>query len=51
MVGEGQRVNFLRDKWCGATPLCDSFPSLFALTVSKEAWVKDVWNFLEGGRS
>ncbi|RVW29063.1 hypothetical protein CK203_091577 [Vitis vinifera] len=41
----------VKDKWCGATPLCDSFPSLFALTISKEAWVKDVWNFLEGHHS
>ena len=28
-----------------------SFPSLFALADSKEAWVEDVWIFLiEGGR-
>ena len=43
VVGNGQRVSFWKDKWCGTTPLCKSFPSLFALTTSKEAWVKDVW--------
>ena len=46
-VGNGQRVRFWRDKWCGDEPLCDSFPSLFAFSLSKEAWVVEVWN-LEG---
>ena len=44
-------MSFWRDKWCEGTPLCDFFPSLFALAVSKEAWVKDVWNVSEGGGS
>ena len=43
VVSNGQRVSFWKDKWCGTTPLCDSFPSLFALATPKEAWVKDVW--------
>ena len=42
MVGNKRRVKFWKDKWCGVIPLCDSFPTLFALVVSKEAWVKDV---------
>ncbi|RVX11683.1 Cyclin-L1-1 [Vitis vinifera] len=29
---------------CGAIPLCDSFPTLYALAVSK-----DVWSFSDGG--
>ncbi|KAL6339852.1 hypothetical protein AAG906_034940 [Vitis piasezkii] len=33
----------------GVEPLCISFPSLFALAISKDAWVADVWNF-EGKR-
>ena len=33
-------VNFWRDRGCGITLLCDSFPSLFALAPTKEAWVK-----------
>ena len=44
MVGNSQRVSFWKDIWCGATPLCVSFPSLFTLANPKEAWVKDVWN-------
>ena len=47
VVGNGQRVSFWKDKWCGTTPLCKSFPSLFALATSKEAWVKHIWTILE----
>ena len=32
------------DKWCEDEPLCESFPSLFTISSSKEAWVADVWN-------
>ena len=28
VVGNGQRVSFWKDTWCGDTPLCTSFPSL-----------------------
>ena len=37
LVGNGRRVRFWRDKWCGDSPLCVSFPSLFVLSVDKEA--------------
>ena len=42
-VGSGQRVRFWTDKWCGE-PLCESFPSLFSISLFKNAWVSDVWN-------
>ena len=51
VVGNGQRVKFWKDFWCGNEPLCVSFPSLFALAVFKYAWVKDVWCSNEGGGS
>ena len=35
-------MRFWRDRWCGDSPLCVSFPSLFALTDDKEAWVVDI---------
>ena len=41
-IGNGQRVRFWKDKWCGDFPLCVSFPSLFALFDSKEVWVVDI---------
>ena len=42
-VSSGQRVRFWTDKWCGE-PLCESFPSLFSISLFKNAWVSDVWN-------
>ncbi|RVW20629.1 4-hydroxy-tetrahydrodipicolinate reductase 2, chloroplastic [Vitis vinifera] len=46
----GRRVRFWRDRWCGDSPLCVSFPSLFALSIDKGAWVADIWDPLaEGG--
>ena len=49
IVGNGQRVSFWRDRWCGDSPLCVSFPFLFALTIDKEAWVADIWDPLAEG--
>ena len=43
-VGNGRRVRFQMDKQCGDEPLCESFPSLFSISLSKKAWVSDVWN-------
>ena len=50
-MGDGRRVRFWKDKWCGNNTLCDSFPSLYALADSKDAWVTDCWDSLgeEGG--
>ncbi|RVW41716.1 Transposon TX1 uncharacterized 149 kDa protein [Vitis vinifera] len=41
-------VRFWKDKWCGTTPLCESFPCLFALATSKEACVNGVWTTAGG---
>ena len=42
----GKRVKFWRDIWCNGVVLCDTFPSLYVLALSKkEAWVAEVWNF------
>ena len=43
-VGNGRRVRFWKDSWCGDETLCYTFPSLFALAVSKEEWVVEVWD-------
>ena len=48
-VGNSRRVSFWKDKWCGDDPLCTSFPSLFAISSAKEAWVADVWSHFGGG--
>ena len=43
-VGSGQRVRFWTNKWCGDEPLCESFSSLFSISLSENAWVLEVWN-------
>ena len=48
-VGNGRRIRFWEDKWCGDDKLCSLFPSLYAISLDKEAWVADVWSHSEGG--
>ncbi|KAJ9676777.1 hypothetical protein PVL29_022006 [Vitis rotundifolia] len=43
-VGNGRRVKFWKDKWCSDEPLCESFPSLYSISLTKDAWVSEVWN-------
>ncbi|RVW33972.1 hypothetical protein CK203_100734 [Vitis vinifera] len=42
VVGDAKKVRFWKDKWCGTIPLCETFPSLYALASYKEAWGKKV---------
>ncbi|KAJ9699260.1 hypothetical protein PVL29_008047 [Vitis rotundifolia] len=49
-VGDGQNVRFWKDKWCGTTPFCEAFPSLFVTATSKEAWANEVWTAEEERR-
>ncbi|RVW69709.1 hypothetical protein CK203_060610 [Vitis vinifera] len=45
-----RRIKFWKDRWCSEEPLCEIFPSLFALSDSKEAWLVDLWEHRgEGG--
>ena len=48
-VGNGKRIKFWKDKWCGDEPLNVSFPSLFALSNSKDAWVVELWQHSNKG--
>ena len=43
-LGNGGRLRFWKDVWCGEEALCDSFPSLYALAANKEALVVDLWD-------
>ncbi|KAL6347194.1 hypothetical protein AAG906_012775 [Vitis piasezkii] len=45
-VDNGRRTRFWLDSWCGDEALCNSFPSLFALAVSKEGGGVGVLVFL-----
>ncbi|RVW37162.1 hypothetical protein CK203_111753 [Vitis vinifera] len=41
VMGNG-RVKFWMDKWYRDEPWCVSFPSLYAIAISKEEWVEDL---------
>ena len=38
-VGNGRKVQFRKDKWCGENSLKEDFPSLYSLASSRKAWV------------
>ena len=48
-VGNGTRVQFLTDFWCGPSTLSHSFPSLFEVATDKFITVVEAWNHLDGG--
>ena len=48
MVGDGTRISFWEDTWCGDMPLCEAFPFLFALACSKRGKVDEVWDLSRG---
>ena len=42
LMGEGSRVKFYEDTWCGFNPLCTIFPHLYSLAGSKGGMVAKV---------
>ncbi|KAL6347163.1 hypothetical protein AAG906_012744 [Vitis piasezkii] len=42
VVGNGRRIKFWLNKWCGDSLLKESFPTLFAIANSKESWVANM---------
>jgi hypothetical protein len=40
-VGDGSKVLFWHDMWCGKLPLKILFPELFTITCGKDAWVEE----------
>ena len=47
-IGNGSRVRFWEDTWCGESPLCDIFTNLYTLATSKGVKVVDVWDNSRG---
>ncbi|RVW89101.1 putative ribonuclease H protein [Vitis vinifera] len=43
-VGNGRRVKFWNDNWCGNFSLSNLFPSLYAFASIKEAWLEELWD-------
>ena len=48
ILGDGGLIRFWEDTWCGEIPLCDQFPTLFAMVASKGAKVGEVWDTTRG---
>ena len=42
-MGNGRKVIFWENVWCGEAPLCSSFPSLYEVASSKGDKVADLW--------
>ncbi len=42
VVGQGNRVRFWKDKWCGDTILMDRFPRLFTCSTHRDATIDNV---------
>ena len=43
IIGDGTRVKFWKDLWCGNQSLEYAFPNLFNLAVNKDGWVVEAW--------
>ncbi|KAG5622081.1 hypothetical protein H5410_007299 [Solanum commersonii] len=43
-VGNGRKVVFWMDKWCGQVPLSQRFPDLYDLCQMQQATVAELWN-------
>ena len=43
-LGNGSRISFWKDAWCGEEALRLTFPNLFRLTAQKNAKAADLWN-------
>jgi hypothetical protein len=55
VIGNGSKVLFWHDVWCGEIPLKTLFPELFLIASGKDAWVEEnmqrqngtiLWNIL-----
>ena len=42
-VGNGRRVRFWQERWCGEEQLAVAFPKLFSIATNKEAWADQMW--------
>ena len=45
VLGDGKRIKFWEDTWCGGLPLSEVFPALYTNTGSKGAMIADIWVF------
>ena len=43
VLGNGKRIKFWEDVWCGGLPLSEAFLALYNNASSKEAMIADIW--------
>lgn len=48
VVGDGSRVRFWHDKWCGEQSLQATFPTIFELARANDAMITDLFVFSSG---
>ena len=46
--GDGSRISFWEEVWCGNSPLKEAFPGLFSIASNKEASIADNVDLLSG---
>ena len=44
ILGNGRRIRFWEDRWCGSETLHELFTTLYALADSKGATLEEVWD-------
>jgi hypothetical protein len=48
--GDGSRISFWGEVWCGSLPLKEAFPGLYSLACNKEASIADNLDLLSGSQ-
>uniref|UniRef100_A0A2N9FVR5 Reverse transcriptase domain-containing protein n=1 Tax=Fagus sylvatica TaxID=28930 RepID=A0A2N9FVR5_FAGSY len=48
-VGNGERIRFWHDHWCGEEPLKKTYPDLFSIARDKDAAIANIMSFESGG--
>ena len=43
VLGNGKRIRFWEDTWCGGLPLSEAFIALYNIASLKESMISDIW--------
>ena len=51
VVRNGKRLRFWKGTWCGTEPLSETFHNIYTSATTKDAYLKDIWDWsrAEGG--
>ena len=42
-MGNGGRITFQKDTWCGDISLEEAFLVFFAIAIDKDSWIANLW--------